>query len=473
MRRLRSRPERQPDTCFRGIWQDLRYATRTWRRQPTFSLTAVLTLALGIGATTAMFSVVNGVVIKPLPYPESENVMTVGVSAVFGSQRTPDFPLAPRMFALYAENGQSFQEFGLFNVSEATVTGLGNPERTNTLQVTRGILTALGVQPVLGRWFSPDDHRLGTQDSVILSNGYWQRRFGGDPGVIGRIIAIDSRPRAVIGVMPASFSLRGILADLILPLRFDPMRVDSGLLPEGFCCRGIARLKPGATLAQANADVARMVEAWKRVENRAQLEDLQLGPAVRPLKDDVVGNVGRVLWVLLGSISILLVIACANVANLLLVRAEGRGQELAVRTALGAGWRHLARLLMVESLALGLLGGLVGMGLAYGGLRVLVALAPANLPRLNEITIDTAVFGFAHGDVDRIGIALRADPDREDREVEIPAESRGVRPRRRTIGKRRQKPAPFSERAGGGAGGISLGVADQLRLDDPHVSKSA
>ena len=137
-----------------------------------------------------------------------------------------------------------------------------------------------------------------------------------------------------------------------------------------------------------------MVEAWKEVENRADLQDLQLGPAVRPLKDDVVGDAGRVLWVLLGSISILLVIACANVANLLLVRAEGRGQELAVRTALGAGWRHW-RLLMVESLALGLLGGLMGLGLAYGGLRVLVALAPANLPRLNEITIDTAVLGFA------------------------------------------------------------------------------
>ena len=222
-----------------------------------------------------------------------------------------------------------------------------------------------------------------------MSNGYWQRRFGGDPEVIGRVITIDSRPRAVIGVMPASFSIRGIPADLILPLRFDPVRFDPGLLPAGFCCRGIARLKSGATLAQANADVARMVDAWKRVENRAQLEDLQLGPAVRPLKEDVVGDVGRVLWVLLGSISILLVIACANVANLLLVRAEGRGQELAVRTALGAGWGRLARALMVESLTLGLLGGLIGSG---AGLRRAAgaggSMAPANLPRLNELTID-------------------------------------------------------------------------------------
>ncbi|HEU4689985.1 MAG TPA: ABC transporter permease [Vicinamibacterales bacterium] len=380
---------------LRGVWQDLRYAMRMFGRQPTFSLTAILTLALGIGATTAMFSVVNGVVIKPLPYPESENVMTVGVSAVFGTQRTPGFPLAPRMFASYAADGRSFQEFGLFTGAEVTVTGSGNPERTDALQVTRGILTTLGVQPALGRWFSLDDHRPGTEDTVILSHGYWQRRFGGDREVIGRVLTIDARPRAVIGVMPASFSIREIAADLILPLRFDPVHLEPGLLPPGFCCRGIARLKPGATPAQANADVARMVEAWKRVENRPQLEDLQLGPAVRALKDDVVGDVGRVLWVLLGSISILLVIACANVANLLLVRAEGRGQELALRTALGAGWRQLARLLMVESLLLGLLGGVIGLGLAYGGLRVLVALAPANLPRLNEITIDGAVLGFA------------------------------------------------------------------------------
>jgi putative ABC transport system permease protein len=381
---------------LRGTWQDLRYALRMLRRQPAFSLTVIATLALGIGATTAMFSVVNGVVIKPLPYPESENVVTIGVSAVFGTQRTPDFPLAPRMFATYADNGRSFEEFGLFTGAEATITGSGNPERANTLQVTRGILAALGIQPALGRWFSPDDHRSGTQDTVILSHGYWQRRFGGAPDVIGRVMTVDARPRAVIGVMPASFSIREIPADLLLPLRFDPVRLAPGLLPPGFCCRGIARLKPGATLAQANVDVARMVDAWKRVENRSVLEDLQLGPAVRPLKDDVVGtDVGRVLWILLGGIGILLLIACANVANLLLVRAEGRGQELSVRTALGAGWARIARALLVESLALSLLGGLMGLGLAYGGLRILVANGPANLPRLNELTIDLTVFAFA------------------------------------------------------------------------------
>jgi putative ABC transport system permease protein len=372
---------------LQGVAQDVRYALRTLMRQPAFSLTAILTLALGIGATTAMFSVVNGVVIKPLAYPESENVVTVGVSAVFGTKRDTSFPLAPRMFASYAENGRSFQEFGLFNTVEATVTGLGSPEHANVLQMTRGVLTALRVQPVLGRWFSSDDDRPGAPETVILTHGYWQRRFGGDPGIIGRAITIASTSREVIGVMPAGFSLRGAPAALIVPFRFDPDQP-----PAGFCCLGVARLKPGATLGQANADVAHMVDVWRRLENRPQLDALQLAPAVRLLKDDVVGDgVRRVLWILLGTIGIVLLIACANVANLLLVRAEGRRQELAVRTALGAGWRHVARLLMIESLTLGLFGGLMGLALAYGGLQVLLVLAPENVPRLNEITIDTSV----------------------------------------------------------------------------------
>ncbi len=375
---------------LRGVSHDLRYALRMLRRQPAFSLTVVLTLALGIGATTAMFSVVNGVVIKPLPYPDSENVVTVGVSAVFGTQRTNGFPLAPRMFASYAENGRSFQEFGLFAFPEVTVTGSGSPEHSNALRLTRGVLLALGVQPALGRWFSPDDDRPGTTETVMLSHGYWQRRFGGDPAVVGRVMTIDATPREVVGVMPAGFSLRGQSPDLILPFRFD-----AGQPPAGFCCLGVARLRPGATLTQANADVARMVDLWTRQENRAALEDLQLGPAVRPLKDDVVGpNVGRVLWTLLGSISILLAIACANVANLLLVRAEGRAQELSVRTALGAGWGRIARAVLVESLTLSVLGGLIGLALAYGGLRMLVANGPASLPRLSELTIDLTVFAF-------------------------------------------------------------------------------
>jgi predicted permease len=243
---------------------------------------------------------------------------------------------------------------------------------------------------MLGRWFSQADDQPGTPETVILSSAYWQRRFGGDREVIGRVMTIDSRPREVIGVMPAVFSFQGPPADLILPLR-----INLAQPPPDFDYLSIARLKPGVTLAEANADVARMLPIFKEKYAGTRMDSLKLVPAVRPLKEDVVGDAGQVLWVLLGGIAIVLLIACANVANLLLVRAEGRSQELAVRTALGAGWGHIARALIFESLTLSLAGALIGVGLAYGGLRILLAYGPANLPRLNDITIDVSVLTFA------------------------------------------------------------------------------
>jgi putative ABC transport system permease protein len=376
-------------TFVEGTVQEFRHAVRMLRLNPVFSSTAILTLALGIGATTAMFSVVNGVVIKPLPYPESEAVVTVTHSAVFGNVRGRNFPFSPQMLAIYGPNGRAFDELGMWRPDQAALTGLGDPEHLNTLLVTQGILRALGVQPVMGRWFSRADDQPGAPETVILSNGYWQRRFGGDPGVIGRMITIDSKPREVVGVMPARFTLQGFPVDVILPAR-----INLAQPPADFSYRALARLKKGVTVAQANADIARMLPIYLERYVGHGMDALHLLPAVRPLKEDVVGDVGQVLWVLLGSISILLLIACANVANLLLVRAEGRGQELAIRAALGAGWEHIARALLVESLTLSLLGGLVGLGLAYGCLRALVSLGPASMPRLNEITIDPSVLAF-------------------------------------------------------------------------------
>ena len=378
-------------TFVEGMLQEVRHAARMLRLNPAFSITAILTLALGIGATTAIFSVVNGVLIKPLPYPEPEAIVRVTHSALFGKVRGRDFPFSAQMLATYLANNQTFQELGIWRPGQAAITGLGDPEHANTLLVTHGTLRALRVQPAVGRWFSSADDQPGTPETVILSSGYWQRRFGGDPGVIGRVLTIDSRPRQVIGVMPERFTLLGSPFDLILPLR-----INLGQPPPDFSYRALARLKPGVTLAQANADVARMLPVFKEkyVPNRA-MDDLHLEPAVRPLKDDVVGDVGQVLWVLLGSISILLLIACANVANLLLVRTESRRQELAVRTVLGATRGHIARALMVESLTLSLAGGLMGLGLAYGGLQLLVAHGPANLPRINDLTIDFTVLVFA------------------------------------------------------------------------------
>jgi len=380
-----------PATFLEDALRELGHALRILRLNPVFSTTVVLTLALGIGATTAIFSVVDAVVIKPLPYPDSDRVVTVTHSPVFGGVRGNYFPFSPQMLETYLTNGRTFEELGIFRGGGAAITGIGAPEQASTLLVSAGTLRALEVQPALGRWFSPDDDQPGATETAILVNGYWQRRFGGDPSVIGRTITVDGAPHEIIGVMPARFSLGGVPADLILPLH-----IDLAAPPVDFDYAALARLKPGVTVADANADIDRMLPLYieKYAANRG-MEALQLQAAVRPLKDDVVGNVGQGLWVLLGGISIVLLIACANVANLMLVRTETRGTELAVRTALGAASRHLARGVIAESLTLSLLGGLAGVALAYGGLQILVALQPANLPRLNEIAIDLPVLGFA------------------------------------------------------------------------------
>ena len=381
---------------FADLKQDLRYAARAFAKQPGFAATAVLIIALGIGATTAIFSVVNAVLIKPLPYPEADRVVTVTHSAVFGNVRGDGFPFSPQMLEIYTANDQAFEELGMYRFGQAAITGLGDAERGNTLLVTASALRALNVQPSVGRWFSRDDDQPGAAETAILSNGYWQRRFGADPSVIGSAITVDGRPREVIGVMPARFALLDSPTDLILP-----MRINMAQPPPDFCCRALGRLKRGITAADANADVDRMLpiylERYMRPAGGAQADALQLRAAVRPLKEDVVRDVGQVLWVLLGSISLLLFIGCANVANLLLIRAETRAPELALRTALGAGLGRLARGLMVESLTLSVIGGLIGVVVAYGGLRLLLAFPPTNLPRLNEIAIDLPVLGFALG----------------------------------------------------------------------------
>jgi predicted permease len=269
------------------------------------------------------------------------------------------------------------------------VTGQGDPEELRTLMASRGVLTTLGVQPEIGRWFSTADDTPGAPNTVMLGHGYWQRKFGGDRAVLNRSLIVNARPHQIIGVMPAGFRFDG-KPDLILPLR-----IDRGRLIGGFRLVGVARMKPDVTLAQANADAARVLHVW--FENSgAKLEiRARWAPSLRLLKEDVVGDVRTTLWVLMGTIAIVLLMACANVANLLLVRAAARRQEFAIRAALGARWTRLARQLLVESLTLGVLGGALGLGLAYAGLRVLLAIEPSNLPRLTEISLDRVVLGFA------------------------------------------------------------------------------
>ncbi len=374
----------------------LQYVFRRLGRAPLFTVIALITLALGIGANTAIFSVINGVLLKPLPYPRAQELMGVwhlapGVVGIAGNVNC-----SPTMYFTYREENHTFQDFGVWSNDGANVTGVGDPEQVQALDVTYGTLQALGVQPVLGRWFSQADDTPGTPETVMLTYGYWQRRFGGNPAVVGRSLDVDSRPRTVIGVMPRDFRFLNSKMDLILPERFDRSKVFLG----NFSYQGIARLKPGVTLEQANADVARMIPIWLRAWppapgfSRTLFENAHFAPKVQPLKQEVVGDIGATLWVLMGTIGLVLLIACANVANLLLVRAESRQQELAIRAALGAGWGRIAREMLLESVTLGVLGGGLGLALAYAALRVLIAKGPSTLPRLGEIGIDPLVLGF-------------------------------------------------------------------------------
>ncbi len=279
------------------------------------------------------------------------------------------------MYFTYREENRTFQEFGVWQSGGASVTGIGDPEQVRALTVTYGTLQALGVQPALGRWFSQADDTPGSAETIILTYGYWQRKFGGDKSVIGRTIAVDSKPHNVIGVMPAAFGF-GDHPEVILPHRFDRNKIFLG----NFSYQGIARLKPGVTLEQANADIARMLPLWINAWptpagfSKSLFENARLGPKLQPLKQDVVGDIGATLWVLMGTIGLVLFIACANVANLMLVRAEGRQQELAIPCrARRRGWEtSLARCcLSVQRSAL-LGGGGVGVrGWLMQQLRIL------------------------------------------------------------------------------------------------------
>lgn len=374
--------------------QEVRFSLRMFRKNPGFAAVAVLTLGLGIGATTVVFSVLNGILIRPLPYPEPDTLIGVWHSAQFQAVTSRNVRLSSTMYLSYREHNRTFEEIGLWRSGSATVTGIGDPEQVRTIVATHETLPAIGVRPALGRWFSQADDTPGTPDTVMLMHGYWQRRFGGDTGIIGRVVTIDARPREVIAIMPRTFRFLNAETDIILPQRFEAAE----LLPNDVhAFVGIARLKRGVSLAQASADVSRMLPLWiaERGTSTTTLIAARFAPALRPVKQDVVGDVGPVLWVVMGTISIVLLIACANVANLLLVRAEGRRQEFTLRAALGAGWHHIARHVLTESLVLSVAGGALGLGLAYAGLQLLIAIAPTNLPRLTEISIDGRVLAFA------------------------------------------------------------------------------
>jgi predicted permease len=383
-----------------NFFADVRYGFRMLRRNPVFAAAGLLTIAIGIGANAAVFSVVNSVLLKPLNYPNSQELVALHQLAP-GAAGLADFRngllLSPSMYFTYAEQNRSFQSLGVWIPGTANVTGLAEPEQVRTVYVSDGVLQALAVPPALGRWFSQADQIPRGPERVILSYGYWQRRFGGDQTVVGRNVLVDSRSREIIGVMPRGLRFLDTDFDLIVPLAFERGKV----ILAGFGYHGIARLKPSVAIAEANADMTRMLPIWMDSwsngpgTNPHIYETWKITPMIRPLKQEVLGNVSEVLWVVMGTIGLVMMIACANVTNLLLVRVESRQQELAVRAALGAGWTRIVKGLLVESVLLGLMGGALGVGLAYAGVRFLVASGPANLPRLSEISIDERTLGFA------------------------------------------------------------------------------
>ena len=381
-----------------GLLADARYALRSLLRNSVLTLVAVATLAIGTGAATATFAVVNSVLIEPLNYPEADEVV-----AIWHDAPGAPFPLegggllaSASMLFTYTDESRVFEDIGLWTPGVATITGDGEPEEVPRVAVTLGVLEALAVPPLLGRWFNARDLE-DPAPTVMLSYGYWQRRFGGDPAVVGRTLTLNAATYEIVGVMPQGFSIADREADLFM----GPMGFDRATLPLGpFAYYGVARLKPGMTVADANADIARMIpiwlESWRSgIEGLQSFIDARISPAARPLKQDVVGSIGDVLWLVMAAIGVVLVIACANVANLMLIRAAARGRELAIRAALGAGVGRLRRALRLEGLAIGLVSGLVGVAIAAAGLRLLFALAPANLPRLSEVALDAEVVAAA------------------------------------------------------------------------------
>lgn len=392
----------------REVWQwpsiesiaaDLKFALRRLRNSPAFAAAVILTLAIGIGANTAVFSVVNSILIRPLPYPQPEQLVSLHLNAL-GAPGLADFRdelrLSASMYLTFSEHNRTFQSLGVWLPGTANITGLAEPEEVRTVLVSGGVLEALGVEPAAGRWLNAADQDPHGAKSVMLNYGYWQRRFGGDKTVVGRVIEVDSQPRTVVGVMPRGFKVVNQDFDVIVPLALDPHHQ----IEAGFAFHGIARLKPGVPIATADADVARLLNVWMDSWSNGPGSDphfyltWKIVPGLRPLKDEVVGNIGSVLWVVMATIGVVMLIACTNVANLLLVRADARRQELAIRSALGAGRSRIARELLTESILLGLIGGAAGVGVAYAGLRLLVAIGPANLPRLSEIRMDALSLVF-------------------------------------------------------------------------------
>lgn len=393
------------------ITEQLRLVLRRLCKAPLFTFITLITLAVGIGANTVIFSVVEGVLLKPLDYPRPDRLVGVWHRAPgIGMQKLPS---AQYLYFTYRDRSKTLEDIGVYRSYSMSVTGEGQPQQVPVFQVTDGFLPMLGVKASLGRVFSRADDSPNAPQTVLLSYGYWLKRYGGNSSAIGRSVKLDGKQREIVGVLPKDFHILDEKpASLILPMQWDRSKVRLG----NFDGTAIARLKPGVSLAEAQADLNRLVTVANRSFpapggfSLALFEKAQIQTDLHPLKHDVIGDIGNVLWVLMGSIAIVLLVACANVANLLLVRVEGRRQELAVRSALGASRAHIAGEILIESIVLGFAGSILGLGIAFGALRGLLALAPTGLPRLHEISIDLPVLWFTLGVALLVGVAIGLIP---------------------------------------------------------------
>jgi putative ABC transport system permease protein len=368
------------------LLQDIRYSIRMLAKNPGFAAIAILTLALGIGANTALFSVVNGVLLNPLEYPHSGQLVTV-----YG--KTPGFARAPISYLNFLDwqrATRTFSSMALYRNEPYNLTGTGEAELVGGSMISADFFPTLGVTPILGRNFRTDDDHAGAAPVVMLGGGLWKRKFGSSPDVIGKSIALNGASYTIVGVVPPSFNFYGSERDLYTPAGqwTDPSFLDRRIEVSA---HAIARLKPGVTLAQAKADMDAISENLAAAYPEA---DKDIGLNLVSMKQDIVGNVQPFLIVLLAAVGFLLLIACANVANLLLARSMGRSREFAIRAALGANQTRVIRQLLTESVLLAGLGGALGVLLAYWGTKAVLATLPGALPRADEVSLDSHVLFF-------------------------------------------------------------------------------
>ena len=378
-----------------SLWAHTKYALRRLRRAQLFTAIALITLAVAVGANTVIFSVVNGVLLKPLSYPNPDRLI-----AVVHSSQDAGFKkmgISRSIYFVYREQNTTFVDIGAYNNDELDVTGAGAPEHVRVLDVTDGTLPLLGVRPLRGRLFTRHDDSPGAAQTVVLTYPYWQRRFGGASSVIGSSITVSGIPREIIGVLPQRFHfLDQEDPSLILPMQWDRATTTLG----SFNASAIARLKPEVSVQQASSDLERLLPVVARTFPPPQglsisfYQSLRLMPRLVPLKDEVVGNVQNVLWVLFTSVILVLLVACASVANLLIVRIESRRHEFAIRYAIGAARKGISADIFLESTLLGLIGSLIGLLLALGTMRVIVELGATNIPRIRDISITPSVLLF-------------------------------------------------------------------------------